>query len=263
MELPDGVPEETHEQYRKTWLEEHMGGEDVPDHERFLELAMARRSIRSFRDEDVPEEVLYDVLEAANWAPSMANSQLWDFVVVHDDEIKREIGEIFKDEIQYKREAGGVIPSVGNTSELWRSAVTVVIAGDSRYHQWTPHLLDHSQEKMFHHTMAACIMSLHLAATAAGLGTTWVTVRQPSQSRLRDLLDLPEFYRVGSVAALGYPDPEASINRTERPYVPIEEKIHENTLDRDRVPDVEEIQKGKERDEWIERVRGRGKRSER
>ena len=261
MALPEGVPRETHDELRESWIESRMGAKDVPDHEQFLELTRARRSIRAFRDKPVPEDVIHDVLEAANWAPSMANSQLWDFIVVYDDELKREIGDVFKDEIQYKREAGGVIPSVGNTSELWKSAVTIVVAGDTRYHQWTPHLLDHSPEKMFHHTMAACVMGLHLGATAAGLGTTWITVRPPSETRLRELLDMPEFYRVASVAALGYPDPDATINRTERPYVPVEEKIHENKLDHDRVPDIEEILEGKDRDEWIERVRGRGKRN--
>jgi len=93
-------------------------------------------------------------------------------------------------------------------------------------------------------------MNLHLAARTAGLGTTWVTCRPPSEHRLRDLLELPDYFRVGSVAPLGYPDPER--NPEERSRTSVEYKIHEESLNHDRIPETEDIMKGK--DGWIDRV---------
>jgi len=59
--------------------------------ESFNELASSRRSIRSFREKPIPDHVLQDVLAAANWAPSGANAQPWEFIVVKDDERREAI----------------------------------------------------------------------------------------------------------------------------------------------------------------------------
>lgn len=221
----------------------------------FVALARARRSVRAFRDEPVPEEVLEGVLEAANWAPSGANAQLWEFVVVEEPERARELAEVFRDAVTYKRTVDPEFPAGGNFGEFIDAPVSVVVAGDTRFERWWPQALDGSREKLFHQSLAACIQNLHLAAAAAGLGTTWATVRGPTEEALRQLFDLPDFYRVGTVAPLGYPDWER--NPTTRPRVPVEYKVHSGRLDRDRVPPTEEIIAG--RDDWMERVYGAGK----
>lgn len=218
----------------------------------FLTLARTRRSVRAFRDEPIPDELLREVLEAANWAPSGANTQLWEFVVVEEEDRKRELAEVFRDAVTYKRKVDPEFPAGGNFGEFIDAPVSVVVAGDIRFERWWPQILDGSREKLFQQSLAACIQNLHLAAAAAGLGTTWATVREPTTARLRRLFDLPDFYRIGTVAPLGYPDWDR--NPTTRPRIPVEYKIHHDTLDRDRVPQTEEIIEG--RDGWMERVYG-------
>lgn len=218
--------------------------------EQFVELARARRSIRGFRGDPIPEELLDGVLEAANWAPSGANAQPWEFVVVRDDQRQAALAEIFKDEVSYKRGVDPTFPAGGNAREFIDAPVTVVIAGDTRYERWWPQILDGSREKLFHHSMAACIQTLHLAAAAAGLGTTWVTVRGPSVARVRELLDVPPYLRIGSIAPLGYPDWDR--NPKERSRVPLEHKRHDETIDEADLPRTEDIIEGKEG--WIDRV---------
>jgi nitroreductase len=51
----------------------------------------ARRTIRDFSDEPIPERVLEDAIQAAGTAPSGANLQPWHFAVVKDPQVKREI----------------------------------------------------------------------------------------------------------------------------------------------------------------------------
>lgn len=50
-----------------------------------------RRSIRKFKGKDVPQDLLEKVLEAVRWAPSWANTQCWDIIVVRDSATKEKI----------------------------------------------------------------------------------------------------------------------------------------------------------------------------
>ncbi|RLA96090.1 MAG: hypothetical protein DRG32_05745, partial [Deltaproteobacteria bacterium] len=57
-----------------------------------LEIIRSRRSIRSYESKEVPREVLERLVEAARWAPSGSNLQPWQFVIVTDEERRREVG---------------------------------------------------------------------------------------------------------------------------------------------------------------------------
>ena len=56
-----------------------------------MEEMLNRRSIRDFSCEEIPEMVIKNVLKTAMTAPSGANKQPWKFVVVKDENIKKEI----------------------------------------------------------------------------------------------------------------------------------------------------------------------------
>lgn len=220
--------------------------------ESFVALAESRRSVRGFTDDPVPDDVLHDVLYAANRAPSAASSQPWEFVVVREQEQLERISAAYRKEAQYKADAADpAFPALGY-SGFANAPVTVVIVGDTRYQHWWPHLLDGSREKMFQHSIATAMMSLQLAAAAAGLGTVWNTTRRPTQFRLRELLDLPDFCRAVVATPLGYPTEEQLAKP--RNKVPVEHKIHMETLDRDRLPDVEAIAEGKRKENWLPRA---------
>mgnify|MGYP003565961673 CR=1 FL=1 len=53
-----------------------------------------RRSIRHYKPDPVANEDIEKIIEAARWAPSGFNSQLWEFVVVKDSGLKARIGEV-------------------------------------------------------------------------------------------------------------------------------------------------------------------------
>jgi len=58
-----------------------------------IDLIKSRRSIRRFKPDLVPDDVMMKLLEAARWAPSWANTQCREFVVVKDPKIKAELSE--------------------------------------------------------------------------------------------------------------------------------------------------------------------------
>jgi nitroreductase len=63
-----------------------------------MELRQAMRTTpatRDFTDDDIPESVLYDILEHARFAPNGGNRQAWHVVVVRDAETKAKIHELY------------------------------------------------------------------------------------------------------------------------------------------------------------------------
>lgn len=58
----------------------------------FYEVIKTRRSIRSYKKEPVPDEVLKRVLNAARIAPSGNNRQPWKFIIIKDEERKKKNG---------------------------------------------------------------------------------------------------------------------------------------------------------------------------
>jgi nitroreductase len=61
-----------------------------------LEGMATTRSIRRFRPDPIPDDLLRSVLEAATWAPSGSNSQSWRLLVIRDPEKRRQIGDIYR-----------------------------------------------------------------------------------------------------------------------------------------------------------------------
>ncbi len=59
----------------------------------FLEAVKARRSIRGFTPEDVPEEILESMIDCALMAPSSMDGQPWSFILVRNAETKRRLAE--------------------------------------------------------------------------------------------------------------------------------------------------------------------------
>ena len=49
-----------------------------------LEEIMKRRSGRVFSEKPVPQEIIDSILEAGRWAPSCANTQAWNYVVLSE-----------------------------------------------------------------------------------------------------------------------------------------------------------------------------------
>lgn len=58
-----------------------------------LEVISKRRSVRSFLDDPVPEEILREMLEAARLAPSGGNGQNWCFGIIKDEFKKKELAK--------------------------------------------------------------------------------------------------------------------------------------------------------------------------
>ena len=69
------------------------------DYPSFRELCAARRSVRQFAPDPVPDEVLLQALECARWAPSDTNQQPWRFWVVTDPRTIGQVAEVVEERL--------------------------------------------------------------------------------------------------------------------------------------------------------------------
>jgi nitroreductase len=148
------------------------------------EMIFARRTIRRFRPEPISPEALDRLVDAARLAPSAANRQPCEFVVVDDPARVAEVFPLVK--------WAGYIAPAGNPRKGERPAAYVVILINRRK---TP---DHG-----HHDAAAAAMNIIYAALAQGIGSCWMGAID--RAALRELLKVPDNCDVDSLVALGYP----------------------------------------------------------
>ncbi|MGN6162293.1 MAG: 5,6-dimethylbenzimidazole synthase [Marmoricola sp.] len=181
------------------------------------DIIAARRDIRRYRPDAVPDETLRTVLEAGHRAPSVGHSQPWRFIVVTDPQT-RERAARMADE-QRLRQAAQLEPdSARRLLDLQLEGIReapygVVVACDRR----TPAagVLGRATFPDADLWSCACaIQNMWLAARAAGLGMGWVTLFDPDE--LHELLGIPEGVVTLGWLCLGWPDerpPEPGLER--------------------------------------------------
>lgn len=167
----------------------------------------ARRDIRRYRPDPVPDELLGDVLAAGHAAPSVGQSQPWRFIVVRERRT-RERAALMADR-ERLRQAALLSPHRAQhlldlqLEGIREAPLGVVVACDRR----TPPqgVLGRNT---FHDadlwSCACAIENMWLTARAAGLGMGWVTLMRPSE--LAALLGLPSRVETLGWLCLGWPD---------------------------------------------------------
>jgi len=187
------------------------------DYESFLTLVKTRRSIRSFKTNPIPDEYVEKILEAARWAPSGANSQPWEFIVVKDKYIKDRMIDIVKEHSEYSRKVeltrGEDLRFPGASSPVrepgYKDApVFIILCGDPRTKEAYPLLTTFTRgDSHFASSLASAFLYMCLAATTLGLGSQWVSATGHPfvKCLLGELLGIPEKLEIYDMMAVGYP----------------------------------------------------------
>lgn len=143
-----------------------------------LEAIKNRRSVRTFEDRPVPEELINKIVEAGQWAPSACNRQAWKFIVVDSNDIKK---KLLRETTAY---------FVGKAPLL----IFTVYSNRTDNLEYKDHLL----------SGAMAVQNMQLAAYSLGLGTCCVN-NLPVKSKLRKILNIPRSYDPVALLCLGYP----------------------------------------------------------
>ena len=133
-----------------------------------------RRTVRDFKPDPVPPELIHRLLQVARWSPSSTNSQPWHLVVITEPETIKKLGEIATQG-----------PFLGGAP----LAIAVVMEETNR-----PAL-----------DAGRAIQQMELLAWSEGLGTCFVGFREQSQQvTVKDLLEIPQEMELITVLPFGY-----------------------------------------------------------
>lgn len=174
--------------------------------EDLVRLMSGQRTVRRFKPDPVPEGHLRKILEAARWAPSAANTQPWDLVVVKDHKLKEKIAEIYADALRAARSEDKRFPydnPDGLYERFTKPPVLIAVCADTRFRKAYPKAGD--RKRNLYISMGLAIQNMMLAANALGLGLSWGTTNSFSREKLSRLLRVPASHQVIEVLQLGYP----------------------------------------------------------
>lgn len=151
--------------------------------ENFSELIKNRRSMRKFTDEELTQDEVVTLMKAALMSPSSKRSNSWQFVVIDDKKMLKELSHC-------KEQASSFIAD---------AALAIVVMADPL-----------ASDVWIEDAAIASIM-IQLQAEDLGLGSCWVQVRErftatgmPSEEFVHGILDIPLQLQVLSVIAVGH-----------------------------------------------------------
>lgn len=147
--------------------EEQLGVEDCIMET--LKAICERRSIRDYKKEEIPREVIEDILNCGRLSPSVKNKQPWYFVVVKND-IKDKIADMMIDytvnnDNIIEKEKLGYASSVNSTATVIKQAPVLVLI----FREKDDNLIVGDNL-----SIGACVQNMCLRATDLGIGSLWL-----------------------------------------------------------------------------------------
>ena len=142
------------------------------DNTSLLDAIFRRRSIRRYKSEQVPDDVLRNILEAGRAAPSADNTQPWHFIILTDSKMKKKLASGFWN--RFIENSAFTIVGCGEKGDAW-STVDVAIA----------------------------LENIVIAAEAQGVGSCWIGDFR--EGDVKDLLGIPDDLKVVALVSFGYP----------------------------------------------------------
>ncbi|MFW9798457.1 MAG: nitroreductase family protein [Candidatus Thorarchaeota archaeon] len=158
------------------------------ENETFFEVVRRRRSVRKYKDEEIPDEDIRRMIEAARLAPSTNNTQPWQYVAVKDPETIK------------------LLRLVAGNQRFIENSKAVIIALANKAAGCCP-----GNPSMWH-VLDTMIATEHvvLAATALGYGSCWVAMldsrNTQSIAMVKHALRIPDSADIVALVTLGVPD---------------------------------------------------------
>ena len=142
------------------------------------ELFEKRKSIRKFTGEPITEDQIKLIMQAAQIAPSASNMQPYKFIVIKDDDFKKELR---------KKKAFG-------QRFIEKAAVIFVALGDKERDYW------------YKVDIGIAVQHMALQAAELGLGSCWIGAID--RDVVKELLKIPNGWAVVAFLVVGVPDQE-------------------------------------------------------
>ena len=225
-----------------------MSADTNRDYDLLYDIIRRRASVRKLKPDPIPDGYIEKILEAGRWAMSGANSQLWEYIVVKDAQVKKDLFRCYAEDntdFIYWMEQQRVFelrhPAYQMTADEavekqrrgagWSEApALIVVLGDGR-RQWGTvqgaHTFGRAQSHLTDGLANTCTF-MHLAAVSLGLATQWVTIHV--QEPFKKVLGVPDLLMLYLIIPIGYPavQPSEGVRR------PLEKIVHRDHYEQDK-----------------------------
>ena len=160
------------------------------------DLIMKRRSVRNFKDQEIPEHILEELLDAANNAPSGGNIQPISVIMVKEALARKELSEF-----------------VGSQPWVKNAPLSFIFCIDFyRIKKWASLFeTDFKGEKAFPHFLIAyadlmcSAQNVVILAESHGLGSVYIGTILDAIDKARAYFTIPEYVLPIMVLSIGYP----------------------------------------------------------
>ena len=181
----------------------------MPD---LFEVMSTMRAMRRLKPDPVPDELINQILQAAQWAPSGGNNQTWRFLVVKDVGIKRQVQAYYRrayDEVIGPRYATSA-PPPGSDASRYKRQGTAVEYLTEHYHEapvWIVACLADGADpgRGSGASIYPAVQNMLLATRALGLGTTLTTRHLMFGKEVDAILGLPPGVHSYAILPIGWP----------------------------------------------------------
>ena len=213
----------------------------------YEEIVRTRRSVRGFLPKQVPESVIRECLELAQWTPSNCNVQPWRITVASGEARDRLAGslveafyagdfdtpnhpvEVFHDE--YRGWQISCAKELYGHMGVERGDMKARMAATARNFAFfdAPHMAVVCMDKKFGVgtalTVGMWMQTFLLALTDRGVQSCAMAAMRSFPERIRRELDIPDNHAVLCGIAFGYEDAQVPANRTRQPRGPLEDHV--------------------------------------
>lgn len=200
----------------------------------FWDVIRRRRSVRKFEPgKTVGRDVLERIVDCGRWAPSGANVQCWDFIVVDEPKVRDDVSSIFLRQAQRLVDHAVGFPAVKKTY-LANTAAIILVIGDPRWKVCFPQPTSKESEReyldnneaIFLCSLGAAIQNIQLGVTAEGLTSAWLSGggEKLTNRELAELLGYPKWMKAYATIPIGYP----SVEQNRRYRRPLSQLLHWN-----------------------------------
>ncbi len=152
---------------------------------------LTRRSVRKFTDYTVTEAEIDELLDAARWSPSWANTQCWEFIIIQDRELIKEVTDTYS--------------STNPARKCSESAsLLIAVCADTKkagYKKSEPSTI---YDSWFMFDLGIAVQNISLRAHDMGLGT--VIVGSMDHRKCEEILNVKSPYSLVTVIPVGKPE---------------------------------------------------------
>ena len=150
-----------------------------------FKLIQKRRSIRKFKDQPIADDKIKILVETLLRSPSSRGQNPWEFVIVTDKVLLTHLSR----------------SKLHGSSFLKNAPIGIVVCGNPR------------KSDVWIEDCAVASIFVQMVAESMKLGSCWIQIRKrlhsdsrTAESYIREALDIPNYLKIESIIAIGYPD---------------------------------------------------------